>query len=1622
MVQTTAVDEKIETLRIYEKKIVDLTRRNRLLKYPVKARVVTFDLSPAEFQERFGHIDDLTIEFPHKSILNENGTAEDQEDAYLPPTDPKGEKLISTLQALRLDTKRKFEEHGLHTLFLTIGRVRWKQPLAGKGSSDAIDEYDYDAPLLLIPLEIKELKQPRKKTVIHTYLEVSDIVVNPVMLLLLELEYGVHPPKQHDIAEGVDLPSLLTTLEKKLEVSFADARINCEISEEIRIGQYSFHGQQIYEDLRNNENSIVGHEFVGALCGKGQLSQAGLSFDESDPDELLKVEEDFSVMDADVSQLRVIQKALQGTNLIVQGPPGTGKSQTIVNLISNLLARGKKVLVVCEKHVALEVVLKRLRDVGLERLCLPLFRHETDRKRFAKSVIEDRDVLIQQFGRQDTGVDSVLSLRVQSIEKLRGYASVLATVVEPLKKSVHWVHGELARAQALNTDTSLAWEGGDPSEVTIESYRRTLTLLDNIAPVLNKIADPQFLIWRGVQKSSFSPDFASRVYAVLATIESELANFIRQQPEYITIQSIADLRASIGAIKQLAETPTAFSGLIFREEVAFEAMGEFLEQAVTLGNEYHGLAASLDKKYNVPAKWRGVELEKSVIRDTALISDIRVAISHAKIVKRSLDAATSSAEVLKNPDLLDLSVEDLLHYRNILLIDPLIKKLVGWSNIVSLQSALISLTTLHTIYCKLEAANVVFEKWAILLNELDVKETEAVIKEFDKGYHQFLHLFSPQYREVKKIVASWCNVNAPKRYRDFKQVAQAVKDRHNLEERLGVLLAQFNDKYMEKRRRLEQHAIPILYKNAKNLAEWMRIDGKKELPSRLRQTIEKNEDTRAMKEFSDALSDLEKVMRGSWRIFTATSDLARTSIADIIAGFKEMCRSAEAIQALEVSARSLICKGKSPESLEELKRDVEIINRLKDSFDRIRSLPITSFLSDTEAVWILDNFEKFSAIVLKVSDIRNNLSGLPPSQEKISVRTAFQMVAEAKTKTLGWDAVVRKYEDAVANLSKLFENDHSVEKMEILEVREYRQKILSMIADQEGLEAWMEYRKYAHQIRDTGHAWFIDAIEGRSVAHPAALFAQSLWNAWLEIYYRDNPALRDFSLREHSHIVAEFRKQERQVLATNARRVLYRVAPGLQKAKQRGGEAEKFIIRQSQLTRAQKPVRQVVMKCTSHIQEYKPCWMMSPLTLSSYIPYGSLDFDVVIFDEASQMRVEHAIGTIARGKQVIIFGDEHQLPPTSFFDTAPDAEDEEAEEQDFESILHAAKTILPGADDSLLYHYRSRYEDLITFSNREVYQDRLITFPNPNQNVRGVAFEYIADGVFDGGRKREGHAGTRRNIIEARSVVEVCARYAAEYPEKSMGVIAFSKSQEVAIRDALMDFLKDHPELTLKLDENQEGSGAFFIKNLESVQGDEREIIVLSVGYGRDMNGNIFNRFGPINGRNGYRRLNVAITRAQEKIICVSSMKSTDMNPGEISRGAKMLQKYLEYAEHGVKTLEAGRLVTDFEDQEADSPFELEVQRALKSVGYQVRRQVGASGFKIDLAIVNPKTGGDYILGIECDGASYHSSYSARLNDRLRQAILERLGWKIYRVWSQHWITHKQEIIDDIISAVNGNQ
>jgi very-short-patch-repair endonuclease/DNA polymerase III delta prime subunit len=523
---------------------------------------------------------------------------------------------------------------------------------------------------------------------------------------------------------------------------------------------------------------------------------------------------------------------------------------------------------------------------------------------------------------------------------------------------------------------------------------------------------------------------------------------------------------------------------------------------------------------------------------------------------------------------------------------------------------------------------------------------------------------------------------------------------------------------------------------------------------------------------------------------------------------------------------------------------------------------------------------------------------------------------------------------------------------------------------------------------------------------------------WLDQIYRHDRTLLDFRGDDHRARIDAFRQLDRRSIDTGARRIRRILASRQSLVSAAHGGEPALLSFEAQKRKRHMPLRRLFDRIPNLLPTLKPCLMMSPLSVAQFLPADRYRFDVVIFDEASQVRPHDAIGAIMRGKQVIVAGDQKQLPPTTFFDRAVDGDsvDEEQNLTQLESILDglSAKSM---PTTRLLWHYRSRHEDLIAFSNYHIYGRQLVTFPTPTAErapTRGVRLEYVPHGRYKDEREKVTGTPVRVNREEARRVAELVVRHARMRPEESLGVVALGMTQ----RDILEEEIERAKSLDRTLDAffDPKRPDPFFVKPLEHVQGDERDVIVISIGYGKDDRGVLSHNFGPVNQDGGERRLNVLVTRARHQVVVVSSIRSGDIDLSRTNKlGPRLLKNYLDFAERGQVALEAE---ISGGDGDYESPFEEQVGEALQRIGYTVHRQIGCSRFRIDLAIVHPEQPGRYILGVECDGKTYHQSKTARDRDRLRQELLEGLGWNIHRVWSTDWIRQPDQELNRVISRV----
>lgn len=563
-------------------------------------------------------------------------------------------------------------------------------------------------------------------------------------------------------------------------------------------------------------------------------------------------------------------------------------------------------------------------------------------------------------------------------------------------------------------------------------------------------------------------------------------------------------------------------------------------------------------------------------------------------------------------------------------------------------------------------------------------------------------------------------------------------------------------------------------------------------------------------------------------------------------------------------------------------------------------------------------------------------------------------------------------------------------------------------AAEEQLSKWAAYKGRADEASIAGLGEIVARLDDGRVKPDTVIpyFEMAFYEALLRHQTGTDPEIGRFDGEVHARLVGEFAQLDRDRMALSRLEVVrahHKRLPAI------SGIGPVGVLRGEMARRSKHmPIRQLMQRAAPAIQALKPVFMMSPLSIAQFLPQGLFQFDLLVMDEASQIQPIDALGAVARANQVVVVGDERQLPPTKFFSkmTAGSSEDDDdadgAQVSDIESILGLFSA--RGLPERMLrWHYRSRHQSLIAVSNSQFYESKLFIVPSPytQEAGMGLRFHHVPNGVFE----------DSVNKVEAKVVAEAIIRHAEQYPTLSLGVAAFSIKQRREIQDQLEllrrlnpeteDFFHAHP------------NEPFFIKNLENVQGDERDVILISVAYARNAQGYMGMRFGPLGAEGGERRLNVLISRAKRRCEVFASItdEDIDLERGK-GKGIFAFKLFLHYAR-------TGRLsMVERSGPNMDSVFEEQVAAALLEKGYQVHPQVGIAGFFIDLAVADDAVPGRYLLGIECDGASYHGSRSARDRDRLRQAVLEDHGWTIHRIWSGDWFQRPKAELERLVAAI----
>jgi very-short-patch-repair endonuclease len=582
------------------------------------------------------------------------------------------------------------------------------------------------------------------------------------------------------------------------------------------------------------------------------------------------------------------------------------------------------------------------------------------------------------------------------------------------------------------------------------------------------------------------------------------------------------------------------------------------------------------------------------------------------------------------------------------------------------------------------------------------------------------------------------------------------------------------------------------------------------------------------------------------------------------------------------------------------------------------------------------------------------------------------------------------------------------------------ERVAALVTESPRAARWAAFVAAQQEVRDTVAGPLLEVAEAGRVtwAQLPNAAERAFWFAWLARAVEARPPLARFQALAHEQRVQEFQDLDRAVLADNRARLVASLRTRVQaRLRDEDVDAAMPVLRREMAKqRNHRPLRETLRQAEAAVRAIKPVFLMSPLSVAQFTRGDAPGFDLVVFDEASQLPPEDAVGAIVRGAQLVVVGDPKQLPPTDFFaaphevQAAAEASDDGVEVPDAESILEAFMGC--GVPMSRLkWHYRSAHESLISFSNVSFYDGDLLTFPSVEPlSVRlGLTFEHVEDGIYE---------GKGLNLAEARRVASAVVDFARAQVEaeragghaQSLGVGTFNLRQQLAILDVLEERRREEPAIEPFFDRSR--PEPFFVKNLENIQGDERDVIFLSVTYAKGRDGRLRQHFGPLNGENGWRRLNVLTTRARRAMRVFASMRAHDIHDGQ-SRGGPLLKAFLEYAESGRLDHPAlqgtGR---------AESPFEREVVRDLARRGHLVESQIGVAGYRIDIGVRDPEAPGRFLLGIECDGVAYHASETARDRDRLRQQVLEGRGWTILRIWSTDWFKDRAGQMDRLEQVI----
>jgi very-short-patch-repair endonuclease len=1527
---------------------------------------------------------------PEDDIIDERGVFGRHVDTRLQTRlTPKG--LQKRLLELYFDARTLEEEQGVNILYLAVGTLKWIDP----GNAANI-RY---APLLLIPVTLERGNAGEK---FKLRARPEDFASNLSLEAFLDRTQGIRAPT----FEASDTFDPSAYMDEVAETVSAKPGWTVQ-HDDIALGFFSFAKFLMYRDLDPeiwpSHARLSERPLIRGLLADGFNCSEGMIPEDAKIDPFIPPAEMLHIVDSDSSQTLAVHEVRRGRDMVIQGPPGTGKSQTIANIVASAIADGKTVLFVAEKMAALEVVKRRLDATGVGDACLELHSNKANKR----ALLNELQRTWQLGAPRGADSGSLHARLTEARDRLNGHAARMHAAHPAAGLTPYQVIGQLVRLRLdgkrpndLALDTPEMWNADD--------YAERHGVLSELVERVEAIGRPADHVWYGTGLAAVTPmevdRFTDRFTALGVRLDEvggqqrTLAGLVECEPA-ATLDAITPLielaRRVIGAPGLSA---SALGSAAWTEDRA--AIGTL----VAGGKRHAALRAELARTFTGTA-WTSDTTDDRETLGQLPASFSPDAFARLATLVETLPRLAAEAEALaramgREAPTTFADVRRLLRIGERVAAAPQASPEAFaadlWDSGVE-RAADLTETVRALGMARAEIGSSLSDAaWT-----MDLAAARATLASHGTG---FFKVFSGEWRRANRLVRSILKnpdqpLEATLAQLDALAREQAARQRVECEDGFGRSV--FGADWRADR---SDSATLVA------LVEWMR--SLKGLGAEPRLVAAKQPDRDEIVSRGACVEALltEAIPSADllWHELPARDLMFGDALTAERAEIAPLLAAAGRFHAadLAITAITALLPPALPDRLMALDR-LSDGRRLATGLAAADALGRSAFddaWRGAESDWNLlrqatDWIEANADIHLLATHTKNR-AGLGRHADTVEqARAEFVADLDRLLGELQFD--LRQGLGAV--------------RLDAVPLEQLVARLDGWAAGSEQLSKWVAYRDRAKRGRALGCSDVVARLEDGRLTPGAVVAAFEM--AYFEAVHADqvrvDPDLGRFDGTLHGRLARDFADLDRQRIASAIVEVV-RAHHKRVPARDGGAVGPLGVLRaEMQRKRGHMPIRRLMEKAGPAVQALKPVFMMSPLSVAQFLAPGTLEFDLLVMDEASQIQPVDALGAVARAKQVVVVGDPKQLPPTAFFskmtgNAGDDDEDYGGRVGDIESIL-GLFTARGLPMRMLRWHYRSKHQSLIAVSNRQFYENKLFIVPSPYtaEAGMGLRFHHIPNGLFDAG-------ATRTNQVEAKIVAQAIIAHARENPNLSLGVAAFSAAQRRAILDQLELLRRTLPPETETFFQAHHAE-PFFVKNLENVQGDERDVIFISVGYGPTVpGGRIPMRFGPLGSEGGERRLNVLISRAKQRCEVFSSMTDEDIDPdfAQSRKGVFAFRLFLHFARTGRMTM------AESTGRDHDSVLEEQIARALQARGYQVHRQVGLAGFFIDLAVADTERPGRYLLGIECDGAAYHDARSARDRDRLRQSVLESHGWTIHRVWSTDWFHRPAEQLDLIVARI----